>query len=159
MCDLSSPSGDQTCNPCNGRRSLNHWTTKEVLLNSTLDESEQGSQSLWGRADISSDLSLLPLEQGRRSPQRLITSSTHRLHRLPRLHTSSSPPYPCKRCYRIRVIAWGQVGHLIQHRYPRLEPGGCSKSTSLENVHILGHPEIFPACSRERAGVARSRKR
>ena len=102
MCNLSSPSGDWTCNPCNARRRLNHWTTTEVLLNSTLDEPEQGSQSPWGRAGFSSDRSFLPIEQGCGSPQRLITSSYthHRLHRLPRLHTSSSPPYPCKMCCR-----------------------------------------------------------
>ena len=31
MWDLSSLSRDQTRNPCNGRQSLNHWTTREVL--------------------------------------------------------------------------------------------------------------------------------
>ena len=30
MWDLSSPTRDQTRTPCIGRRSLNHWTTKEV---------------------------------------------------------------------------------------------------------------------------------
>ena len=29
--DLSSPTMDQTCALCVGRRSLNHWTTREVL--------------------------------------------------------------------------------------------------------------------------------
>ncbi|KAM9046221.1 uncharacterized protein AAG666_006038 [Megaptera novaeangliae] len=28
--DLSSPTKDQTRTPCTGRRSLNHWTTREV---------------------------------------------------------------------------------------------------------------------------------
>ena len=31
MWDLSSLSRDQTRNPCNGRQSLNHWTTRAVL--------------------------------------------------------------------------------------------------------------------------------
>ena len=31
MWDLSSPTRDQTCIPCIGRWSLNHWTTREVL--------------------------------------------------------------------------------------------------------------------------------
>ena len=30
MWDLSSLTRDQTCTPCIGRRSLNHWTTREV---------------------------------------------------------------------------------------------------------------------------------
>ena len=30
MCDLSSPSRDQTHTPCIGRQSPNHWTTREV---------------------------------------------------------------------------------------------------------------------------------
>ena len=30
MWNLSSPTRDGTCVPCNGRRVLNHWTTKEV---------------------------------------------------------------------------------------------------------------------------------
>ena len=29
--DLSSLTRDRTCTPCFGRRSLNHWTTREVL--------------------------------------------------------------------------------------------------------------------------------
>ena len=28
--DLSSPTRDQTCNPCIGRLNLNHWTAREV---------------------------------------------------------------------------------------------------------------------------------
>ena len=31
MWDLSSPTKDQTCVPCIGRRILSHWTTREVL--------------------------------------------------------------------------------------------------------------------------------
>ena len=30
MWDLSSQTRDGTRTPCNGRRSLNHWTTREV---------------------------------------------------------------------------------------------------------------------------------
>ena len=30
MWDLSSLTRDQTCTPCIGRRSLNHWTAREV---------------------------------------------------------------------------------------------------------------------------------
>ena len=30
--DLSSPTRNQTCTPCIGRRSLNHWTAREVLF-------------------------------------------------------------------------------------------------------------------------------
>ena len=30
--DLSSPTRNQTCTPCIGRWSLNHWTTRVVLL-------------------------------------------------------------------------------------------------------------------------------
>ena len=30
---FSSPIRDQTCTPCNGSRSFNHWTTREVSLN------------------------------------------------------------------------------------------------------------------------------
>ena len=30
--DLSSPTGNQTCTPWIGKRSLNHWTTREVLV-------------------------------------------------------------------------------------------------------------------------------
>ena len=30
MWDLSSPTRDRTCNPCIGRRSLKHWTVREV---------------------------------------------------------------------------------------------------------------------------------
>ena len=30
MWDLSSPTRDQTCTPCIGRQSLNHWTAREV---------------------------------------------------------------------------------------------------------------------------------
>ena len=30
MWDLSSPARDHTCNPCTGRWSLDHWTTREV---------------------------------------------------------------------------------------------------------------------------------
>ena len=32
MWDLSSPTRDRTCTPCIGRRSLNHWTAREVPL-------------------------------------------------------------------------------------------------------------------------------
>ena len=32
MWDLGSPTRDWTCNPCTGRRSLNHWTVREVPL-------------------------------------------------------------------------------------------------------------------------------
>ena len=32
MWDLGSPTKDQTCTPCIGRRSLNHWITREVPL-------------------------------------------------------------------------------------------------------------------------------
>ena len=30
MRDLSSPTKDQTCAPCFGRQSLNHWTARKV---------------------------------------------------------------------------------------------------------------------------------
>ena len=30
MWDLSSLTRDQTCTPCTGRQSLNHWTTREA---------------------------------------------------------------------------------------------------------------------------------
>ena len=33
MWDLSSPIKDRTHTPCIGRRSLNHWTTREVPVN------------------------------------------------------------------------------------------------------------------------------
>ena len=32
MWDLSSPSRGRTLTPCIGRRSLNHWTTREVPI-------------------------------------------------------------------------------------------------------------------------------
>ena len=32
MWDLSSPNRDWTCTPCIGRRSSNHWTTREVPI-------------------------------------------------------------------------------------------------------------------------------
>ena len=35
MQDLSSLTRDRTCTPCIGRRSLNHWTTREVPLPSS----------------------------------------------------------------------------------------------------------------------------
>ena len=34
--DLSSSTRDQTCNLCIGRRSLNHWTTREVPISAFL---------------------------------------------------------------------------------------------------------------------------
>ena len=30
MWDLSSPTRDQTCNPCTGKGSLDHWTARRV---------------------------------------------------------------------------------------------------------------------------------
>ena len=36
MWDLSSPTRDRTHTPCMGRRSLNHWTTREVPKRSFL---------------------------------------------------------------------------------------------------------------------------
>ena len=32
MWDVSFAIPDQTCTPCNGRQSLNHWTARDVLL-------------------------------------------------------------------------------------------------------------------------------
>ena len=40
----SSPIGDETCVPCIGRQSLNHWPTREVQLSLYLNLA-----SLWGR--------------------------------------------------------------------------------------------------------------
>ena len=37
MWDISSPTRDQTRTPCIGRRSLNHWTAREIPVHSTLD--------------------------------------------------------------------------------------------------------------------------
>ena len=36
MWDLSSPARDRTRTPCTGRRSLNHWTAREVLEDALL---------------------------------------------------------------------------------------------------------------------------
>ena len=32
MCDLSSPTRDQTCIPCIGRQILRHWTIRKVCV-------------------------------------------------------------------------------------------------------------------------------
>ena len=39
MWDLSSPNRDWTCSPCIGKRSLNHWTSREVPRRGNIDTS------------------------------------------------------------------------------------------------------------------------
>ena len=45
ICDLGSPTRDQTHTPCIGRQSLNHWTTREVPLGSLLQTPQSLGES------------------------------------------------------------------------------------------------------------------
>ena len=47
MWNLSSPTKDQTCTPCIGRGSLNHWTTREVPAPSSAVEQLIEQHQLW----------------------------------------------------------------------------------------------------------------
>ena len=52
--DLSNPTGDRTCTPCNKAWSLNHWTTREVPLTSCNWGSNKGrSWWLWEKLTFS----------------------------------------------------------------------------------------------------------
>ena len=55
----SSQTSDQTCVPCIGRRVLNHWTIRKVLIAPLLSNSYPSKHALWFTCSVYC-LSLLP---------------------------------------------------------------------------------------------------